>query len=201
MVQKVHPSFDRDVQNRELAAAIQYAGGSAGWISQTGNRLVEDSEGDLSSGDLGTFDFENSSGTTVTIGAGEAVVEGAYMATDETFDVDLAASTANQTVYIGWRDGLTDTIIVGLDSAFSTDDHRIPAWEFDTEAGTIAATRDVRDLGQTLSVEALEASGSLSGPTASEGDVVTLPDNPDTIPVFFDAQTGEPLYPDLEETV
>lgn len=50
-------------------------------------------------------------------------------------------------------------------------------------------------------VRTLEASGSLSGPTASEGDVVTLPDNPDVVPIFFDAQTGEPLYPDLEETV
>ena len=49
--------------------------------------------------------------------------------------------------------------------------------------------------------EALEADGSLSGPTASEGDVVTLPDNPDVVPIYFDAQTGEPLYPDLEETV
>jgi len=50
-------------------------------------------------------------------------------------------------------------------------------------------------------VGSLEADGSLSGPTASEGDVVTLPDNPDVVPIYFDAQTGEPLYPDLEETV
>ena len=159
MVQKVHPSFDRDVRNRELAAAVQYGGGSAGWISKPGNRLVEDSEGDLPSGDLGTFDYASSSGTTAVIGAGEAVVEGAYIATDETFDVDLDASTANQTVYVGWRDGLTDTIIVGLDSAFSAADHRIAAWEIDTDASTITATRDVRDLGQRVSVEALEAGG------------------------------------------
>jgi len=65
----------------------------------------------------------------------------------------------------------------------------------------IDRTNGVRMVDGEMSVTALEASGSLSGPTASEGDVVTLPDNPDTIPVFFDAQTGEPLYPDLEETV
>ena len=52
-----------------------------------------------------------------------------------------------------------------------------------------------------ITTPALEADGSLSGPTASEGDVVTVPDNPDVVPIYFDAQTGEPLYPDLEETV
>ena len=46
--------------------------------------------------------------------------------------------------------------------------------------------------------KALEADSSLSGPTASEGDVVTVESNPDTIPVFFDSATGEPLVPDLE---
>lgn len=51
------------------------------------------------------------------------------------------------------------------------------------------------------SVEALEATGSLSGPTASEGDTVTVPSNPDVVPIYFDATTGEPLVPDLEETV
>jgi hypothetical protein len=49
-------------------------------------------------------------------------------------------------------------------------------------------------------INTLKAGGSLSGPTASEGDVVTVPDNPDVVPIYFDAQTGEPLYPDLEET-
>jgi len=53
----------------------------------------------------------------------------------------------------------------------------------------------------SATVGSLEADGSLSGPTASEGDVVTVPDNPDVVPIYFDATTGEPLYPDLEETV
>ena len=47
----------------------------------------------------------------------------------------------------------------------------------------------------------LEANTELSGPTATEGDVVTLPSNPDAVPIFFDTQTGQPLVPDLEETV
>jgi len=44
MTQKVHLSFDRRIRNREVSAAIQYGGGSDGWISEAGNRLVEDSE-------------------------------------------------------------------------------------------------------------------------------------------------------------
>jgi hypothetical protein len=49
--------------------------------------------------------------------------------------------------------------------------------------------------------DTLEANTELNGPTASEGDVVTLPSNPDVVPIFFDAQTGQPLVPDLEETI
>ena len=55
--------------------------------------------------------------------------------------------------------------------------------------------------GDDLAPATLEADGSLSGPTASEGDVVTVPDNPDVVPIYFDSNTGEPLVPDLEKTV
>lgn len=65
----------------------------------------------------------------------------------------------------------------------------------DVDADEVSASLLTAETG---TVATLEASSSLSGPTASEGDVVTLADNPDTIPVFFDAQTGEPLVPDLE---
>lgn len=152
MTQKVHLSFDRRIRNREVSAAIQYGGGSDGWISESDERLVEDSEGDLPSGDLGTFDHVSSSGLTVTIGGGEALVEGGYVATDETFDVDLDANTSNQTVYVGWQDGLPDTVIIGLDSAFSPDDHRIEAWEFDTDDVSVTSSSDRRVIGQTLGV-------------------------------------------------
>jgi hypothetical protein len=55
--------------------------------------------------------------------------------------------------------------------------------------------------GDDLSPATLEAGTKLSAPTASEGDVVTVPDNPDVVPIYFDAQTGQPLVPNLEETV
>lgn len=53
----------------------------------------------------------------------------------------------------------------------------------------------------SVTTDTLEANTELNGPTASEGDVVTLPSNPDVVPIFFDSQTGQPLVPDLEETV
>jgi hypothetical protein len=52
-----------------------------------------------------------------------------------------------------------------------------------------------------VTTPALEANTELKGPTASEGDTVTLPDNPDVVPIYFDSETGQPLVPDLEETV
>ena len=49
-----------------------------------------------------------------------------------------------------------------------------------------------------IDAASVSATTELSGATASEGDVVTLPEDPDTIPIFFDAETGDPLVPDLE---
>ena len=153
MTQKVHLSFDRRIRNREVSAAIQYGGGTKGFISEDGERLVEDSEGDLPSGDLGTFDVEAEDGLTVTIGAGEALVEGAYIATDETFDVDLNADETEQSVYIGWRDGVPDEIVVGLDGAFGSADHQLEAWRFDADGESVASSSDQRVIGQTLGVD------------------------------------------------
>ena len=56
-------------------------------------------------------------------------------------------------------------------------------------------------LANAIDAAEVSATAELSGATASEGDVVTLPDDPDVVPIFFDAQTGQPLVPDLEETV
>ena len=148
MTQKVHLSFDRRIRNREVSAAIQYGGGTKGFISEPGERLVEDSEGELPSGDLGTFDVEATDGLSVTIGAGEALVEGAYIATDETFDVDLNADETEQSVHIGWRDGVPDEIVVGLGDVFASADHQLEAWRFDTDAESITGADDVRTLGR-----------------------------------------------------
>jgi len=81
------------------------------------------------------------------------------------------------------------------DAEILTYDRSAQTWTLNTLNATTEVT------SPSVTTDALEADGSLSGPTASEGDVVTLPDNPNAVPIYFDAQTGEPLYPDLEETV
>jgi len=107
-----------------------------------------------------------------------------------------------QTVSVG-ATGTTD-IYASVDVE-ATDPNQVSLETSQPATGMLVATVDAdaetvtkQNLRPDGEFAALEASGSLSGPTASEGDVVTLPDNPDTIPVFFDAQTGEPLVPDLE---
>jgi len=53
--------------------------------------------------------------------------------------------------------------------------------------------------GAELHPDVVSAADELSGPTASEGDIVSVPDNPNVVPIFFDATTGDPLVPDLED--
>lgn len=146
MTEKVHLSFNRTIRSREVAAAIQYGGGTEGWIAPSDQRLVEDSEGELATGPLGAFNYVSSSGMDVTIDTGEALVEGAYVVSDAQHTVTLDASTTGQTVYVGWQDGAADTVIVGLDSAFTVDDHRLPAWTFDTDGSDVTSVTDERSM-------------------------------------------------------
>jgi hypothetical protein len=55
--------------------------------------------------------------------------------------------------------------------------------------------------GDDLTPSSVAADTEMELPTASEGDAVTVPSNPDVVPVFVNANTGELLVPDLEETV
>ena len=81
----------------------------------------------------------------------------------------------------------------------SADDYNDGAIDHD---GTSNRTHSGDDLSpNAIDAAAVSATAELSGATASEGDVVTLPEDPDVVPIFFDAQTGQPLVPDLEETV
>lgn len=189
MTEKVHLSFNRTIRNREVSAAIRYGGGTDGWIASADERLVEDSEGDLAAGPLAAFDHAGSNGLDVTIDTGEALVEGAYLATDDQHTVSLTASTADQTVYVGWRDGAADTIVVGLDTAFAGPDHRIAAWSFDTDGSGVTAVVDERDIGSTATPDQLRAQDVLRVPVyASKADIPT--DLPEGTIVFAQQETS-----------
>lgn len=55
--------------------------------------------------------------------------------------------------------------------------------------------------GDSLTPSSVAADTEMELPTASEGDTVTVPSNPDVVPVYVNANTGELLVPDLEKTV
>lgn len=105
---------------------------------------------------LNAFDATHSgTSLTVTIDPGEAFVDG-WVARDTSTDVDLAASTTGQSVYVGWdtsaffdsdvhetRDE-ADAVIVGLESAFESLDPKLELWTFDTDADGVTAATDQR---------------------------------------------------------
>jgi hypothetical protein len=147
MVQKVHPSFNRDIRNRELAQAIRSGGNTDGFVSRSGVRLVEDSEGDLPTGPLGTFDVTSSATSLdVTVGPGEAVVGGSYLATDESFTVTLPPSTTT-TVLLAVQDGVADSILVGDVTSLDPDDSRTALFDITTDSNGTTDVVDRRQIG------------------------------------------------------
>lgn len=148
MTDKVYNSYSRTWRSRGAATAIQYGGGSDGWVVPSTQRLMEDPEGNLATGALNAF-AETHSATSfdVTIDTGEALVGGAYLARDTTTTVTLSSSTTGQTVYVGWGDSQTDTVIIGKSGAFGANDRKIPIWTFDTDGSGVTSATDERNLG------------------------------------------------------
>ncbi len=145
MTDKVYHSFSRKYRSRAAATAIQYAGGSEGWVVPSNQRLMEDPEGDLATGSLNAFaESHSSSSFDVTVDTGEALIGGAYLARDSTTTVTLASSTTGQTVYVGWGDSQTDTVIIGKSGAFTSNDEKIPIWTFDTDGSGVTSATDER---------------------------------------------------------
>jgi len=109
----------------------------------------------------------SSSSLTVTIGPGEAFVDG-WLATDSSIDVDLTANTAGQTVGVSWdpdavydpdtdadRDA-ADRVVVALESNVSSLDPFLPLWTFGTDGSGVASVVDERAVGVTVGAAAFE---------------------------------------------
>ncbi len=146
MTDKVMPSFGRTARSREYTAALAYGAGSADGVVWDDGRLVEDSEGDLAAGSLNAFaESHSSSSFDVTIDTGEAIVRGAYLARDTQTTYTLPSSSMT-TIYLGWRDGQADTVVIGESGDFKTHDPYIPIWTFDTDGSGVTSVTDERDL-------------------------------------------------------
>jgi len=167
MTEKANPSINRPAEAYKTAGAIAYGGhGGDGFVVDGASPTdISVQDGGITEADLNTF-AQTSGGASldVTIDGGEAFVFGSWLAIDTDTTVSLAASTAGQTVYVGWNKNGADDVIVGLSGAFSSasgdTDERIPLWTFDTDGSGVTAVTDERTIGYTQ--EATNFTGNVS---------------------------------------
>lgn len=153
---------------------------SRGWIvpGSSPSRPATASD-EINEAALDAFDESHSGNSlTVTVAPGEAFVDG-WVARDESTDIDLAPSTAGQTIYLGWDTSAVfssdahatrdhaDRVIVGLDAAFGGDDPQVPLWTVSTDGGGVTGALDERSVGPTVEAEQTYVKSVLGLPTVS----------------------------------
>lgn len=178
------------MSSTRLLAPFKYAG-HGDWIFPGGQTLINGEsvpsvrDPDLV-GPLDAFDAQYTADSlTVTIASGEAVVEGAYLASDDdtiqnsagevVHDVALDASTNGQAVYLGFDHTAADVdaLIIGRDSAFtSSDQPRIHIWSFDTDSTGVTNATSHRPIGERIEVtnRRYEGGGSQAVDRALDAD-------------------------------
>ncbi|WP_254535247.1 hypothetical protein [Halomarina litorea] len=160
MTDLVNPSPNRAVSAQITAATIERAAHApgGGWVVPASDSVIEATP-------LNAFAPEQSSADLdVQIDTGEAIVGGVYLGRDVTSTVTLAASTTDQTVYVGGDLSAPDTVIVGLASDFASGDPRIPVATYETDASSVTAFTDKRVLGRQVDVQNQRYEGA--NPTA-----------------------------------
>lgn len=173
MTQKVNPSPVRPAEAFKTAGSIALSGGVE-------NGYVATAATDLSTQDTGIDETvlnsfaETHSATSydVTIDPGEAFIYGSWTVIDVATTVTLDASTAAQTVYVGWDKDAANGVIIGKEATFSTaadnTDKKIPLYDFDTDGSGVASVTDRRDLGKTQTTENIDIATKLGIPVYSD---------------------------------
>jgi len=177
MTDKVNPSINRPAEAFKTAGAIALAGGNeSGYIRPSNNPSeISIQDGGITEVNLNAFaESHSASSLDVTIDGGEAFIFGSWAAIDTQTTVTLAASTAGQTVYVGWNKDGTDDVIVGLASAFESasgdTDQKIPLYDFDTDGSGVTNVTDRRTV-----TDSTGASGSGVHPRVVEsGESLTV---------------------------
>ena len=177
MTDKVNPSINRPAEAFKTAGAIAYGGHGEGGFIVDGSDPTEIAVQDagINEGDLNTFQ-QTSSDTSldVTIDPGESFIFGSWVCIDVPVTVTLVASTANQTVYVGWNKNGTDDVIIGKQSAFESasgnTDKKIELWTFDTDANGVTAVTDNRSIGYQSSSQNIKSDGTIEF-EANDGSV------------------------------
>ena len=166
MTDRAQPgAIDSIVRNYELGDALGQF--SDGWVVPADEPTASAQRSDLDETAFTAFDETSSSSSlTVTIGAGEAFVDG-WVATDASTDVELAASTSGQTVGVSWDPDAAfdpnsdadqddaDRVVVALESDVSALDPFLPLWTFETDGSGATNATDERQIGPTVGPAAL----------------------------------------------
>lgn len=145
MTQQVHPT-QGEASSQLTSGAIKWAT-LTDWVVPSGNDYLASFAGLAGTPLNGFQESHTDDSLDVTIDTGEAFVGGRWCAKDIQTTVILDASTTNQTVYLGWASGAANTVVIGLDSAFSSSDagRRIPLYECDTDGTGVTAVRSLHE--------------------------------------------------------
>lgn len=175
MTQRANPSVNRPTEAFKTAGAIALAGGTEdGWISpsdETSDISIQDPA--ISDEDLNAFaESSVTDSTTITIDPGEAFVFGSWIVKDTETEVELAPSTPDQTVFLGWNNNEANDVIIGLVDDFNNGpndvDQRIPLYDFDTDASGVTSVTDRRYIGKKIDASNLNIAETLGLPVYSE---------------------------------
>lgn len=145
MTDKVHPT-QGEASSQLTSGAIKWAA-QTDWIVPSGEDYLAAFAG-LSGTPLNGFQESHSASSyDVTIDTGEGFVGGRWCGRDVTTTVTLASSTNNQTVYAGWESSTANSVVIGLDSAFSSSDdgRQTEIWEFDTDGSGVTSSTKLHD--------------------------------------------------------
>jgi hypothetical protein len=174
MTQKANPSIRRPAEAFKTAGAIAYGGSVDGFVVDSSSP-TDISAQDAAIDETAFNSFEATTSTsslTVNIDPGEGFVFGSWLAIDTQTTVSLDASTAGQTVYLGWNKDTSNDVIVGTDSSFATSqsdsDQRIPLYDFDTDSTGVTSEIDRRQIGRAQALAALSIADELGVPVYSD---------------------------------
>lgn len=145
MTDRIQPSPGTVVDSLEYSGATRFAAGTDGWVVPSGNDKFAVEADEISGAPLNGFvETHSATSMTVTIDSGEGFVHGKWVARDVTTDVTLTASTAGQTVYVGWAPTGT-SLVIGLDGDFASNARQYALWDFRTDGSGVVEVTDLRE--------------------------------------------------------
>lgn len=147
MTDVVNPSSERLADSFLTSGAIAYGGGTEGFIvdASVGDGFTDLARdvADIDENELDSFDdVTEDDGLNRDIAPGEGFVFGSYIARDVETTVTLDDDTEGQTVYVGWDGEGGDSVIIGLEDAFTWKDQRIPLITYDTSSDEVSSSTE-----------------------------------------------------------